>query len=279
VKRALRAAVAALFIGSLMAGASVAPVAGADEQLPDLKMGDVYNVQMQRGEDPSRVKLRFGTIVWNVGDGPLEVRAEDREGGVMNTVYQVIRTAGGSEIYAPPGAAAFYAGDGHNHWHIQTFIVIRLFPKAPVSTAGHEDSPTYNERGLRKIGFCLTDLVRAPAELRPANSATHIAYPVSGCGTIKSDSFRMGISPGYGDDYKPFFNLQLIDVTGLPAGEYRLCATVNSTGLWREKADNRENNSSWVDMDLDSAGHKVHVTSSGDTDCEAPEAVVYGIGG
>ena len=256
----------------------VAPVAAAHDLLPDLKMAVPYNIGIQRGES-ERVRLRFGTIVWNVGDGPLEVRAGEREHRVMHGVAQWISTSD-DDGYAvePPGAVAFYSGDGHNHWHIQTFIVISLFPKTDIATTPGV-SPTYSQRSLRKIGFCLTDLVRAPADLRPPNAATHIRYPVSGCGTLGSESVRMGISPGYGDDYKPFFNNQLVDVTGLAAGTYRLCATVNSTGLWREKDSNAANNSSWVDLELDAAAVRVRVVGSGDTDCERPAPVWYGVGG
>ncbi len=155
---------------------------------------------------------------------------------MMYDLAQIIHTrAGGEREYIPPGATAFYAGDGHDHWHISTFVVISLFPTSDLATADDTHGPTYYQRGLRKIGFCLTDLVRAPSSLRPANSAQRIRFPVSGCGLAGSTNVRMGISVGYGDDYKPFFNHQSVDITGLPVGAYRLCATVNSNGMWLEE--------------------------------------------
>ena len=253
------------------------PVAAANDLLPDLKMAEIYNVKIET-VGAGRVRLRFGTIVWNVGDGPLEVRAGEREHRVMSGVTQWVYTqGGGGHPSTPPGAAAFYSGDGHNHWHVQTFIVITLFPKSQIATPAGE-SPTFSTRSLRKIGFCLTDLVRAPADLRPPNAAAHIAYPVSGCGDIDSDHVKMGISPGYGDDYKPFFNHQQVDVTGLAAGTYRLCAVVNSTGLWLEKNDNHDNNSSWVDIELDASRPSFKVVGSGQSDCEKPAPIWYGVG-
>jgi hypothetical protein len=266
---------AALALGSSTFGAA-APVAAADELLPDLKMSVPYNVQIKRGQG-GNVRLRFGTIVWNVGDGPLEVRASQRDGRNMYGLVQWISTRDGEgQPYSPPGASAFYSGDGHNHWHIKTFIVITLFSKTEPTSP--ELSPTYGQRGLRKIGFCLTDLVRAPAALRPANASPRIRFPVAGCGTRESTSLRMGISPGWGDDYKPFFNQQLIDITGLDPGLYRMCATVNGTGLWREKGDNQANNSSWVDLELNPDRASFEIVDSGETDCQRPDPIWYGVG-
>lgn len=257
--------------------APASPVAAAEELLPDLKMSIPYNLKLQDGQN-GHVRLRFGTIVWNVGDGPLEVRAQQRNGRIMSDLAQWISTrSGAGHAYSPPGATAFYAGDGHDHWHIKTFIVISLYSKTG-DPAEPELAPTFNERGLRKIGFCLTDLVRAPANLRPANAAPRLRFPVAGCGTSDSDSLRMGISPGWGDDYKPFFNQQLIDITGLEAGVYRMCATVNGSGLWREKNGNLDNNSSWVDLELDPARPSFKIIDSGESDCESPEPVWYGVG-
>jgi hypothetical protein len=270
------ASILALALAASTIGA--APAAAADELLPDLKMGDIYSIRLEQSR-AGRPRLRFGTIVWNVGDGPLEVRAAAREGDVMRDLVQRISMRGGAATtYAPPEAEAFYAGDGHDHWHIKAFITISLYARS----ASPEDpvvGPTVSERGLRKIGFCLTDLVRAPATLRPANAAPRIGFPVSGCGTRRSQEVRMGISPGWGDDYKPFFNHQWIDIAGLVPGTYRMCATVNSTGLWREKDDNLANNSSWLDLEISGERPSFRVVASGDTDCQKPVPVWYGVGG
>jgi hypothetical protein len=280
----LRVAFAAALAVSLAPFAAPAPAAAATDLLPDLKMSEPYNLRIERSRG-GRTRLRFGTIVWNVGDGPLEVRASGRDGRVMYDVVQWIRTRGGAgHAYSPPGATAFYSGDGHNHWHIESFVVISLFPAPGSPQVAESDSaavggPTFRQRGLRKIGFCLTDLVRAPASLRPPGSERRIRYAVGGCGTQGDMSLRMGISVGYGDDYKPFFNHQWLDITGLPAGTYRLCATVNSNAMWREKGDNHANNSYWLDLELDAERRRLRAVDAGETDCEAPPRIVYGAGG
>lgn len=269
----------ALALAAAPVGA-VAPATAATDLLPDLQMSQVYNVQIER-TGAGRKRLRFGTIVWNVGNGPLEVRAGDRVDRTMHDVTQWIRTRGGGGYgYKPPGATAFYSGDGHDHWHIQSFVVISLFP-APGTAVAEATlaGPTFSQRSLRKIGFCLTDLVRAPASLRPPASERRIRFPVSGCGTLRDTSVRMGISVGFGDDYKPFFNHQAVDITGLVAGTYRLCATVNSNAMWREMEDNAANNSTWVDMELDAAASRFEVVGMGDSDCQLPAPMVFGVGG
>ena len=272
--RIMIAAGAAVLAASL---GSALPAAAADEQLPDLQMSEPYNLRLEHGRGGG-VRLRFGTIVWNVGDGPLEIHASEREGRTMSNLVQRISTrAGGIVAHTPPGASAFYSGDGHDHWHINTFVVVSMFSKS-ADPVPPNLSPTFTQRSLRKIGFCLTDLVRAPAALRPANASARIRYPVSGCGTRQSESLRIGISPGWGDDYKPFFNQQLIDISGLPEGTYRMCATVNGSGVWREKNDNYDNNASWVDLELAAKGRSFRILDTGEFDCERPEPVWYGVG-
>ena len=88
----------------------------------------------------------------------------------------------------------------------------------------------------------------------------------------------MGISPGWGDDYKPFFNHQWIDIVGLETGTYRMCATVNGTGMWQEKNQNLANNSAWLDLEIDSDGPSLSVVASGDSDCEKPPPIWFGVG-
>ncbi len=260
---------------SLLGVTAAASVTAADDLLPDLTMATPYNLQVERSTS-DRYKLRFGTIVWNVGNGPLEVRADQRAGDVMNNLRQVVHTRdGGAREHAPEGSFAFYAGDGHSHWHVSRFVTVSLYPTFSISS--DENGPTYTERGLRKIGFCLTDLVRVPAAQRPANSARRIGFPVSGCGERSSTSLRMGISVGYGDDYKPFFNHQTVDVTGLPSGVYRLCVTANESAMWLEQ--DTENNSAWVDIDLNSENYRFQTVASGNSDCNAPAPVLYGVGG
>ena len=251
-------------LACLMVPGLGAPVdAAVTLKLPDLLMAEPYNPTIEPRPNGRRL-LHFGTIVWNVGDGPLEVRSRDRQGGIMATVVQRMKTSSGDfVVHRPAGARAFYSGDGHDHWHLESFIDVSLAPspgsETPVDT-----------RKLRKIGFCLVDLVRAPEAIRPPNASLKRRFGVAGCGDMDSTSLQMGISAGWGDDYRPFFAHQWVNVTDLPVGTYRLCATVNPAQLWRERAHNAGNNSYWLDLALDPLSKTVSVVAEGGTSCTEP---------
>lgn len=237
--------------------AFAAPVLAARTNLlPDLQMAPLFSVQLSTTGGGNR-RLRFGTIVYNVGDGPMEVRARKRVGNELKHVEQwLTRSDGSRHGVLKPDARVFYSGDGHDHFHISRFITARLKP-LPGNPAG-------GERRGRKIGFCLVDTLRMEANI-PPNATPVPAY--FGCGDIHSQHVRMGISVGWGDVYGPYLAFQAVDVTNLPAGSYRLCATVNSKSLWTEKGNNHANNSYWMDIELDVAGDTVSVTDAGATSC------------
>ncbi len=255
---ALAAAVTPLF-GQLAANAAVTGL------LPDLRMAEPYDLQVTQSVS-GLYKLRFGTIIWNVGDGPLEVRASVRSGKEMTEVAQIVHRTDGTTRRRTSTASVFYSGDGHDHWHIRQFVVVKL---GPIPGAPPTDPPV--DRLMRKIGFCLIDSMRAPAgELRPPNSPSNYQYSYLGCGNRQSTKTKMGISVGYGDVYPPYFAHQAIDVTNVPTGTYRLCATVNPAMIWREKLANATNNSYWFDIALNPVARTVSVIAGGLSACDTP---------
>ena len=236
------------------AALSPAPVlAGSSDLLPDLQMAPLFGVELRTAVSGHK-HLRFGTIVYNDGDGPLEVRAKDTNGGAMNRVVQAIKQTDDSWRKVLTNARVFYAGDGHDHWHVARFnrATLTALPGTPET-----------ELRLRKIGFCLVDSLTMPEP--PPGSPGFRTY--MSCGVKASTSVKMGISQGWGDIYAPETKFQEIDVTGLPAGDYRLCTTTNPRAIWKEKGDNTANNSSWVDLELDVASNDLIVTGTGETPC------------
>jgi hypothetical protein len=225
--------------------------------LPDLQMAPLFNLYMST-TTAGRKRLRFGTLVNNVGDGAIEVRGKRRVGKEMTRVVQfVYRGDGTGHGILKPNATLHYSGDGHDHFHIERFIRTTLKPM-PGNPVGSK------VRRGRKIGFCLVDTVRMFNNV-PPNATSNPAY--FGCGNSRSQHVQMGISVGWGDVYTPELAFQAIDVTGLPAGAYKICATVNPAGLWTEKASNSANNSYWLELNMDAANDEVEVTGSGDTPC------------
>ena len=218
-------------------------------------MAPIFDIEL-RTTNSGRKHLRFGTTVYNVGDGPIEVRAKGADGTVMGRVVQAIRQTDGSwRKVVKSDAKVFYAGDGHDHWHIARFNRATLTALAGTPSTGLR---------LRKIGFCLVDSVKMSNP--PPGTPQFRAY--GGCGVRQSTSVKMGISLGWGDIYSADTRFQSIEVSGLPAGDYRLCATANPKGTWAEKGNNSANNSAWIDVHIDVASNTVTpVGQPGETPC------------
>ena len=236
-------------------GGIASPVsAAAGDLLPDLTMTPPYGLDLTTSPAGAK-KLRFGSIVNNIGDGAMEIRASERDGKFMNNVRQwIYNTSGGGRSAAKPHAVVRYSSDGHNHFHVQRFIKTKLTPISAPGASG--------KRTLRKIGFCLVDSQKMTVDV-PPNTPSSPRY--FGCGTLQSKEIKIGISVGWGDNYPPYFAHQAIDVTGLPAGSYLLCAKVNPIGMWTEKT--MANNSYWVQMNLDVANDSLTVTGDGAGPC------------
>lgn len=242
---------------SVAAGGHCAAIAHAPETLellPDMEMAPLYGVTIRRTKD-DRKRLRFGTRSFNIGAGPLEVRGSDPQSGRMSMLRQcVYDEAGGSRELDPGSGGMFWSGDGHRHWHIEQFINVELYRLNKVASG----------RRIRKIGFCLIDLLRTSEP--PANTPSARAYDYNACGTSQSAGrVKMGISVGYGDDYQPMIAYQWIDITTLRRGTYRLCATVNPLHQWLES--DTANNFFWQDVWINPAKATFRLHASGRTPC------------
>lgn len=249
---------------SLCSMAVAPPVAAATDRLPDLKMAPIYDLYLQHHN--GKVRLRFGSTVWNIGQGPLEARGTNRVKRRMTEIRQVIYASDGTtHSITPPGVYGFFAGDGHNHWHLSNFVLSTLYP-----ITAEPPAPT-DVRRLRKTGFCLIDSVRVPLDVRPPNSAPSRAYRVAGCGTLDSRRFKMGISVGWADVYPASIAYQWVNVTTLPAGDYRLCSTPNPAGAWQEVT--LANNSAWIDLHIDVAANQLTILGQGQAECQPATTV------
>src|SRR5512144_864697 len=215
-----------------------APVAVMRDKLPDMAMLPLttctrtgakprckpFHIQDYKGHK----LLRFSTIAENQGPGRLEVVASRPNRRVSDlTVVQNIYQTDGRIRRMPTRAVARYASqDGHDHFHVQDFMEMRLRP------AGSNNTP----RGGHKEGFCLVDdwqHVRHVGE--------HDHYSGCGGGEPKRLTVKEGITPGFVDDYA--WNLWgqniYLDRLRLP-GDFCVSGTVDPRGLFKEKT--RSNN-------------------------------------
>jgi hypothetical protein len=185
--------------------------AGAGELLPDLDQAAPADVSvLVKG---GRALLTFASATDNVGAGPMVVFGR-REGRIM-AVSQEIERADSSFRTVPTRAVMRYVRTPtHEHWHLMGFERYELYRASDHSLVGRS----------RKAGFCLGDRYRSPG----ADDSLEPRW-VGNCGKEQPArrGLRVGISPGFGDDYVPTKEGQYVDVTGLPAGLYELVHVAN----------------------------------------------------
>jgi hypothetical protein len=201
--------------------------------LPDLAPSPPPNLQTRRIN--GRWHVGFSTRIVNVGEGDFIFRGV-RDKGVWRVEQGIPYSTSGAE-FVRLDAPLIWGGDGHDHWHVARVAVARL---VALDSRGTPE-PNQNGRSDTKVGFCFFDhthqLERGPDEA---------VYSRHSCGHEDDDVVAMGLSPGWNDTYRSVLPGQVIDVTGLPAGRYRLWMEIDKPGRFRETT--RRNNRTWVDF-------------------------------
>jgi hypothetical protein len=212
---------------------AIQPVAAAApvDRLPDLAMAYPTELRIQTTSSRAR-RLRFTTMIVNVGDGPFETRSSRFAGDpTMGVNQRIHNNAGGYRVFDTT-ARARYSGDGHDHWHVQDVARYELFAINGTGAALRRDA---------KVGFCFFDTNAYRLSLpRAPRSAV---YKASGCGKRSSLFVKNGISVGWGDKYGWSLSRQWIYLSSLPAGEYLLKVTVDP--LFQYQEIRHRNNCNW----------------------------------
>ncbi len=223
-----------------------APAASAADRLPDLGKARLSDIYIEKTADGRRL-LRFTSTIVNVGAGPFEVRGQraSTSDTQMTAVQRIYDTSGAYRNVAV-ATTMFFAGDGHNHWHVRDLegsSLIRSDNGVKVGTG-------------EKRGFCFVDsYIYASLPTTPANKV------YTGCGDASSLSVTTGISVGWADVYGANLAFQYIDITKVSSGRYRLLVTVDPSGWFSES--NKSNNSTWADLQLQGNGTGVRVLALG----------------
>lgn len=218
---------------ALVMGLIPAPAAAAVQLLPDLGMAPPIDFSLDR-QGGGTVLLRFSTVVVNVGSGPFEAYGYASTGDTADErhiVVQPVHNDDGSSTDLPTSAWMFFAGDGHNHWHVygfQEWTLASATASAQVLRTG------------KKIGFCFWDNYvwgsTQPVYYYPnTTSACHEMTDASDTSVVP-----MGLSIGWGDEYPASLPDQYIDISGLPFGDYVLTLTADPAQQFTES--NETNN-------------------------------------
>lgn len=231
----LRSYLIAMTAFAFAVGATPASAA-AHDMLPDLGMYQLLEFHIEQTPDHHRL-LRYTTIIVNVGSGNFQAEGSrastaDPE---MSVVQRIFEDAGGSRVRRT-NARMYWAGDGHDHWHLRDLETSSLNPL---------DGNPARGRASAKHGFCFFDNIKF--NLLLPGAPLDAFY--TGCGmdpTVLNQS--MGLSVGWGDAY--FYNIayQWVDITGLRPGRYRLIAIADAQNWFRES--NEFNNFTWTDLRL-----------------------------
>jgi len=236
---------AALVLGLTGFAVSTPAHAASAERLPDLKMLKPSNFYIQNTGTEKR--LRFQTIIHNAGVGKFDVRMSrpDTSTTRMTVKQRIYRADGTYRSIDVPKTYGFYAGDGHNHWHLHR---LQRFTIRPVKADGSLGSV----RGLgAKTGFCFFDNTKVNLSLPYAPQRP--SY--TGCGTASTLKVRMGLSVGWGDKYSATTAYQWIKINGLRDGKYRVYVYADFNNRFLEA--NETNNKAFVTVRI--AGNTVRV--------------------
>ena len=207
--------------GFAFAGAGVAVA----QLLPDLTMlqPNEFHLDLQGG---GVRLLRFSTSIVNLGPGRFDVIGSDPDPTDSTKLTRVTQRLqqGTGWVAQPTTATMFYAGDGHDHWHVFGLQDFKLAFQA-----------TPNDRlatGV-KTGFCFWDNVNLNNSPRFYTGATECHQQADG-------TVPMGLSVNWGDQYPWNIAFQYIDISSLPNGNYCLTLTADPRGEFLE-ADNTNN--------------------------------------
>jgi hypothetical protein len=228
-----------------LAPAWAAPdVAAAADKLPDLSAASPSQFRIVNSN--GRRLLRFTSVLINKGAGPIEVLARRPSSSSPWRVQQVIDLTSGGERRLDTEATLRFAGDGHNHWHVERMMAYHLW-------SGH------GTRSDRKVGFCFFDTTLWSPSLPGSPGSPH--YRESWCGGRTALTSRTGISVGWADTYRYTLPFQWIDITGLPGGTYTV-RTMSDPNDWFLEED-ETGRCGWTRVRFGSSGTSVAVVSRG----------------
>ncbi|MDO8414527.1 MAG: lysyl oxidase family protein [Gallionellaceae bacterium] len=177
-------------------------VSAMAEKLPNLTPFPAADLVIEPQEDGS-IFLRFTTLSWNKGSGPLELLGGnvDKVNGKQE-VFQRIYSSPNS--YRDVMAGSFEWHETHNHFHFDNYAIYTL---QPVTANGA------SKRIGAKTTFCIMDTTLINHRLKGASKR-----PVyNAC-----DLSVQGMSVGWGDEYHYSLDGQSLDISGLPDGDYNL---------------------------------------------------------
>lgn len=218
---------------------SPAPRPAEGRLLPDLQSLPPEDVHIEVIGDGRR--LRFTSIIANVGVGPVETVPDDAlpcpddQRHASQVVYHDVDGDGRFDREVDTHTSARPAGcmldhRGHDHWHFDAAARYALLPIDDATPVAEAD----------KVSFCWRDSREVPAEADPR--------PDQFYGDCSYDTVQ-GITPGWADVYPEDLDDQHLDLPDdLVDGEYCLWNEADPLGLLAETSE--DNNAAVVAIQI-----------------------------
>jgi Lysyl oxidase len=231
-------------VASILAMNGPLAQSAATEYRPNLVATQASSLSVVR--ESGVTNLRFSTMSWNSGTGPLELRAgEINLDQLTRRVYQRVYLSDGG--FYDNFAGDFVYHPEHQHFHFEDYALYRLVPV---------NAPGASERQSAKTTFCVMDTNKIPNFPGPASAV------YSTCG-----SDIQGMSVGWGDTYGAHLFGQSFDVTDSPDGDYDLIIEIDPR--LRILESNESDNSACVRVRLNVSSRSVQNLGS----CTSPGSV------
>jgi hypothetical protein len=204
--------------------------------------------------------LFFPIITLNIGQGASELIADRTAKDAEDwRAYQTFYNAKGKRLGSmfQPSVEFYFAGDGHEHWHVRDFDDYYLL-----------DSSGEQVRMTEKHGYCMQDnTTYTPMRGEPGvppEPGVYLDETSCGKGLPQALTIIHGLSKGWGDTYPSNLPDQCIDITGLPDGDYTVFVQADTRAAVTES--NEHNNST-----------SMKITIKGDEVTTHPETAKGGI--
>ena len=236
----------------------LAPIVGglsataASQLLPDMRIAKLTTIKQDTTTIAGHRLLRYTATIVNVGAGHAEVEGTRPDTSTPTmSVSQRIYDDAANWTDVPTGTHAFWAGDGHNHWHLFDMEAGVLTP----FSNGHQVGTSAKE------GFHFADGSAFDLSLPNAPQAKqYLACGGKSC-NIDALSVKEGISVGWGDIYASGIMFQWIDITSVANGKYVLTVTADPHGYFQES--DTTNNSATATIRITSTSVSVLSYSGG----------------
>jgi hypothetical protein len=215
-------------------------------------------------EQGARTCLRFGQAAENAGSGPLDLRysVDPDDPSADAPAVQLVHLSDRTVQPHQAGWMDYHAS--HQHFHFEAFSQSWLYR---LDDTGRPDSAPAATG--RKNGFCMADTEMArwgqKGDAPQTFPAPRCLFPIGQ--EDGRDLYKNGISVGWADEYTWNLPDQMIEVSGLTDGRYRLVTRVDADDRLLEADET--NNCVALDLELSSLSGTPQVREiSGPMRCE-----------